>query len=320
MGAAGNNVNTVVGGAGGSGGAGLQYSITGSSIFYAGGGGGGSINNTFGSFGGAGGGGYWITATNTAVAGTNGLGGGGGGATTSGSSTGAAGGFGCVIIAYPLSQFGVVITTLGTITTDNSNNISIQPVNNISLAGNTQILGSLSVLTISTTIVTTTIISSLALNISSLNGAPPWQQSFTTSTVIGLGTAGYLSTTRGFVSTANLANLVSTANLATLVSTTYLATQLGSTVIGLGSAGYVSTIISSFYTLSTGSFITSSIVGNNASLHSLSTGFVTLSSLNFIDQVTQVTANVYQKNSLLYFNTLVFAGARTGPGQFLYPQ
>jgi hypothetical protein len=136
------------------------------------------------------------------------------------------------------------------------------------------------------------------------------------STVRGLGTAGYISS----VTATATANLVSTANLATLVSTTYLATQLGSTVIGLGSAGYVSTIISSFYTLSTGSFITSSIVGNNASLHSLSTGFVTLSSLNFIDQVTQVTANVYQKNSLLYFNTLVFAGARTGPGQFLYPQ
>jgi len=140
--------------------------------------------------------------------------------------------------------------------------------------------------------------------------------------VIGLGTAGYLSTVifGSIVSTANLANHVSTANLATLVSTSYLATQLGSTVIGLGSAGYISTTISSFYTLSTGSFITSSIIGNNASLRSLSTGFVTLSSLNFIDQVTQVTANVYQKNSLLYFNTLVFAGARTGPGQFLYPQ
>ena len=131
--------------------------------------------------------------------------------------------------------------------------------------------------------------------------------------MIGLGTAGYLSS-------ITTANVVSTANLATLVSTTYLATQLGSTVIGLGSAGYVSTIISSFYTLSTGSFITSSIVGNNASLRSLSTGFVTLSSLNFIDQVTQVTANVYEKNSMMYFNTLVFAGARTGPGQFLYPQ
>ena len=67
------------------------------------------------------------------------------------------------------------------------------------------------------------------------------------STVIGLGTAGYISSAvatipGGLVSTANLANLVSTANLANLVSTSYLATQLTSTVIGLGSMGYLSTI------------------------------------------------------------------------------
>ena len=56
-----------------------------------------------------------------------------------------------------------------------------------------------------------------------------------TSTVIGLGTVGYISTVR-------LAGLVSTANLATLVSTSYLAKQLGSTVVGLGTAGYLSSI------------------------------------------------------------------------------
>jgi hypothetical protein len=112
------------------------------------------------------------------------------------------------------------------------------------------------------------------LNVSSINGNPVFQTSFLASTVIGLGTAGYLSSAitniGGFnlistanlvnlvstanlinlvstanlvnlVSTANLVNLVSTANLATLVSTTYLATQLASTVIGLGTGGYVST-------------------------------------------------------------------------------
>ena len=52
------------------------------------------------------------------------------------------------------------------------------------------------------------------------------------STVVGLGTAGYLSSLPG--------GLVSTANLSDLVSTTYLATQLGSTVVGLGTAGYIS--------------------------------------------------------------------------------
>jgi hypothetical protein len=175
------------------------------------------------------------------------------------------------------------------------------------------------------------------------------KQSNLTSTIIGLGTFGYISTVvfgsiistgniANLVSTANLANLVSTANLANLVSTanlavhistanladfvstTYLATQLGSTVIGLGTAGYLSTVISSFFTVSTGILTASTIIGNNASLNSLSTGFVTLSSVNFLDQVTSAVGNVYQKNNLMYFNTLVFAGARTGVGQFLFPQ
>jgi len=112
------------------------------------------------------------------------------------------------------------------------------------------------------------------VNVSSINGTFAWQQNFLQSTVIGLGTAGYVSTaslaglistanlaglvstnylttqlvstvqglgTAGYVSTANLLGLVSTANLAGLVSTTYLATQLASTLQGLGSAGYVST-------------------------------------------------------------------------------
>ena len=70
-----------------------------------------------------------------------------------------------------------------------------------------------------------------------------------TSTVIGLGTAGYISSALtniggfGLVSTANLAGLVSTANLANLVSTSYLNTAITSTVIGLGTAGYISSAL-----------------------------------------------------------------------------
>ena len=112
--------------------------------------------------------------------------------------------------------------------------------------------------TIGGSILTTASISSLT--VSSIFGltnfvSTPYLATQLTSTVIGLGTAGYISTIpsiggfvstanlAGLVSTANLANLVSTANLATLVSTSYLATQVGSTVIGLGTAGYVSTIV-----------------------------------------------------------------------------
>jgi hypothetical protein len=97
--------------------------------------------------------------------------------------------------------------------------------------------------------------------------------SFLASTVIGLGTAGYISTSggggtinaTGLVSTANLVNLVSTANIATLVSTSYLASQLRSTVLGLGTSGYLSSL--NTRSLSTGTIFTSSISFIDTSLN-----------------------------------------------------
>ena len=107
--------------------------------------------------------------------------------------------------------------------------------------------------------------------------------SFLTSTVIGLGTAGYISTTSGgggsinatglvstanlvnLVSTANLANFVSTANLANFVSTTNLAQSLTSTVLGLGTSGYLSSL--NTRSLSTGTVFTSSISFIDTSLN-----------------------------------------------------
>ena len=81
------------------------------------------------------------------------------------------------------------------------------------------------------------ITSTQQLNISSING-----QTFggpIISTVIGLGTAGYLSTIvfGSIVSTANLANLVSTANLANFVSTANLANHISTANL----ANFVST-------------------------------------------------------------------------------
>ena len=113
---------------------------------------------------------------------------------------------------------------------------------------------------ISTLQINTGIIYATTVSTSQIVGVTILSQANLTSTVIGLGTVGYLSSATasinasglvstanlvGLVSTANLANLVSTANLANLVSsanlanlisTTYLQTQLGSTVIGLGTA------------------------------------------------------------------------------------
>ena len=99
--------------------------------------------------------------------------------------------------------------------------------------------------------------------------------SFLTSTVIGLGTAGYISTSSGggggsinatgLVSTANLVSLVSTANLANFVSTTNLAQSLTSTVLGLGTSGYLSSL--NTRSLSTGTVFTSSISFIDTSLN-----------------------------------------------------
>jgi hypothetical protein len=73
-------------------------------------------------------------------------------------------------------------------------------------------------------------LSSQQLFVSSINGAAPINSSFIQSTVIGLGSVGYVSTLSlisttlglqqsGFVSSPNLLNLVSTPNLLNLVST-----------------------------------------------------------------------------------------------------
>jgi hypothetical protein len=63
--------------------------------------------------------------------------------------------------------------------------------------------------------------------------------SFLTSTVIGLGTAGYISTASGGVAVIP-GGLVSTANLTNLISTSFFDTQIISTVTGLGTVGYIS--------------------------------------------------------------------------------
>ena len=184
--------------------------------------------------------------------------------------------------------------------------------------------GALRATVVSSYQVNTGIIYAPIISTSLIVGVSFLTQANLTSTVIGLGTTGYLSSAvtnlGGFglvstanlanlvstanlaghistanlanlVSTANLANLISTANLANLVSTSYFQTQLGSTVIGLGTAGYLSTQISSFLTLSTGNLITSSITFNSPSS-------------------APVGNNVFVSSSLFFFNQFVIGGTR----------
>jgi hypothetical protein len=93
----------------GAGGVGLAYSISGSSVFYAGGGGGSTQSGGTGGAGGNGGGGTGATSSNSyvATAGTANRGGGGGaGGYGSSTTNGASGGSGIVILRYAGDQRG----------------------------------------------------------------------------------------------------------------------------------------------------------------------------------------------------------------------
>ena len=110
--------------------------------------------------------------------------------------------------------------------------------------------------------------------------------SFLTSTVIGLGTAGYISSGGAI----NVTDLVSTANLANFVSTSYLATQLGSTVVGLGTAGYLSSFNSK----------------------SMSTGTVFTSSISFIDTTLNTVQLLAVNGGTLQLNGAAITGGSVG--------
>ena len=104
------------GSSGGNGGIGVQSSITGSAVYYAGGGGGGSTG-VGGGNGGSGGGGSGSGSVTPGTAGTPNTGGGvGGGGTNAGQyGNGGAGGSGIVILSIPTSKYTSIYT--GTLVT-----------------------------------------------------------------------------------------------------------------------------------------------------------------------------------------------------------
>jgi len=99
------------------GGAGIAYSISGSSVFYAGGGSAG--NDTARVNGGIGGGGSGAVYTDSSGGGAgtpNTGGGGGGGASRDANVAGGAGGSGIVIVRYPSSYTSTTVDTIGDLT------------------------------------------------------------------------------------------------------------------------------------------------------------------------------------------------------------
>jgi hypothetical protein len=136
------------------------------------------------------------------------------------------------------------------------------------------------------------------------------------STVIGLGTSGYVSTPalRNLVSTANLVGLISTANLTNLISTTFFNAAIGSTIDGLGNSGY----ISSQQLISTTGGVTNQLFSTSLGLYTfaaqttitqniLTSTSVGLGTLGYVSSPALVnlisTANVLNMVSTSYFET-----------------
>jgi hypothetical protein len=130
-----------------------------------------------------------------------------------------------------------------------------------------------------------------------------------TSTVIGLGTSGYLSTVvfNGVVSTANLSGFVSTANLAGLVSTANLSGLISSAnLASLVSTANLSDLISTANLvglISTANLDNLVSTANLASLISTANLVNLVSTANLIDFVS--TANLQGLISTPYFNSQI---------------
>jgi hypothetical protein len=100
------------------------------------------------------------------------------------------------------------------------------------------------------------------------------------STVVGLGTIGYLST-------------------ASVASGDVTSTNLVSTVVGLGTFGYKSTLSA------------------NIEFVAVSTSLVTASTITFIDLLTPARYDVFAQNSFLYYGSTIIGGAKTATPQFI---
>jgi len=196
--------------------------------------------------------------------------------------------------------------------------ISSLIVDNIFFGSNSGFLdlGDMIATSISTTQINATIIYASSIQAFQISGATT--------------TLNLVSTTAGLQYSYQTAGFVSAPNLIGHVSTTLLNTSLQSTVIGLGLT-YVSTpsLISTTVAFQTAGFLSTatltSTVGGLGNVYistvrstflTLSTGYITASTLNFFDPINMNSTNTLNvKSTLLYFNTYVVGGARVAQPQ-----
>jgi hypothetical protein len=134
-----------------------------------------------------------------------------------------------------------------------------------------------------------------------------------TSSIIGLGSAGYVSTSQLVSTTAGLQSYISTfidpvelaSTVTNLISATFFTNSLASTVAGLATAGYISTpqLVSTVRGLGNAGYLSSYI----SSFLTLSTGSLGASSINVITANVSTVATI----SSLIVNSLQF-GDGTG--------
>jgi hypothetical protein len=131
-------------------------------------------------------------------------------------------------------------------------------------------------------------LSTLTLFTSTINGEVPLSRSILQSTIVGLGTLGYLS--------SGTINVISTP-------------QLFSSLIGLGTLGYLSS--SALCSFST------SLANPLGNFNVMSTGRTTASTITLFDTLNSNAAtDIYVRSTLLYFGGNVIGGSRVAQPQF----
>jgi hypothetical protein len=155
--------------------------------------------------------------------------------------------------------------------------------------------------------------------VSSINGAVPLVAANITSSIVGLGTAGYLSSVGplyGVVSTGLSSVAAFTSNTSNFflpaLSNNY-STNLASTFAGLATGGYISSSqLFSTVTALTGSTLSlsaGSVFASSIQAFRISTAQTAVCTITFNDQRPgNPLGNVYQYSSVLYYNSFVVAG------------
>ena len=227
----------------------------------------------------------------------------------------------------PPLPYGTAYTIGATLSIDSSSNFSVRPTNTTSLIGNAQITSTLVVSTVSTFLVNAQTVSTPNLIISTINGqtfGAPIQ-----SSIIGLGTAGYISSTQLTSTVTGLAFTGSTLGLS--------AGTIGVSTINIISLSSVQGYISSFRTdsltvggptgyvtiqdLTTGTVSTGQLVAGAGFISSLQINTLSFGPSGYVivgDVIANSLSTTRLNTQALYANNL-YVGNTSTQSAILFP-